>query len=66
MASFALDTPITTPLTYLGLFGVGALIMRGAGCTINDMWDKNLDKAVGKYHVLLLLFAFQIIQKFIV
>ena len=21
--------------------------MRGAGCTINDMWDRNLDKAVG-------------------
>ncbi|KAK7695527.1 Para-hydroxybenzoate--polyprenyltransferase, mitochondrial precursor (PHB:polyprenyltransferase) [Cerrena zonata] len=48
MASFALDTPISIPLTYLGLFGVGALIMRGAGCTINDMWDKNLDKAVAR------------------
>jgi hypothetical protein len=23
--------------------------MRGAGCTINDMWDKNLDKSVGAY-----------------
>jgi 4-hydroxybenzoate polyprenyltransferase len=22
--------------------------MRGAGCTINDMWDRNLDKAVGE------------------
>ena len=21
--------------------------MRGAGCTINDMWDRNLDKSVG-------------------
>ncbi|KAJ8028178.1 4-hydroxybenzoate polyprenyltransferase, mitochondrial [Holothuria leucospilota] len=30
----------------LALFGVGALIMRGAGCTINDMWDKNFDKSV--------------------
>ena len=50
MAAFALDTPISTPLTYLGLFGAGALIMRGAGCTINDMWDRNLDKAVGKFH----------------
>ncbi|RXW24633.1 hypothetical protein EST38_g1214 [Candolleomyces aberdarensis] len=26
----------------------GALVMRGAGCTINDMWDKNLDKAVAR------------------
>lgn len=48
MASYALHLPITTPLTYLTLFGVGAFIMRGAGCTINDMWDRNLDKGVGK------------------
>ncbi|OAX42936.1 4-hydroxybenzoate polyprenyl transferase [Rhizopogon vinicolor AM-OR11-026] len=46
MASYALEAPVTTPLTYLGLFGLGAMVMRGAGCTINDMWDKNLDKAV--------------------
>ncbi|KAG6837970.1 hypothetical protein H0H93_008364 [Arthromyces matolae] len=50
MASYALELPYTTPLTYIGLFGLGAVVMRGAGCTINDMWDKNLDKAVGKYH----------------
>lgn len=49
MASYALQLPITTPLTYIGLFGLGALVMRGAGCTINDMWDKNLDKAVGAF-----------------
>lgn len=48
MASYALQTPYTVPLTYLSLFGLGALVMRGAGCTINDMWDKNLDKAVGR------------------
>jgi 4-hydroxybenzoate polyprenyltransferase len=30
----------------LGLFTAGALIMRGAGCTINDMWDKNIDYKV--------------------
>ena len=30
----------------LAVFGVGALVMRGAGCTINDMWDRNIDKAV--------------------
>jgi len=33
-------------LTMLSIFGVGAFVMRGAGCTINDMWDKNIDKAV--------------------
>ncbi|KAH7916315.1 UbiA prenyltransferase family-domain-containing protein [Hygrophoropsis aurantiaca] len=48
MASYALEAPFTTPLTYISLFGVGAMVMRGAGCTINDMWDKNLDKAVAR------------------
>lgn len=33
-------------LTTLSLFGAGALIMRGAGCTINDYWDRHLDKSV--------------------
>jgi 4-hydroxybenzoate polyprenyltransferase len=28
------------------LFFTGALIMRGAGCTINDLWDRNLDPHV--------------------
>lgn len=32
----------------LGLFGVGALVMRGAGCTINDMWDRKIDNQVGQ------------------
>lgn len=48
MASFALQVPVTTPLKYISLFGLGALVMRGAGCTINDLWDRNLDKAVGE------------------
>lgn len=33
-------------LPMLALFASGALIMRGAGCTINDMWDKNIDSKV--------------------
>ncbi|KAM9811041.1 4-hydroxybenzoate polyprenyltransferase, mitochondrial [Neosynchiropus ocellatus] len=32
----------------LTLFGTGALLMRGAGCTINDMWDKEFDKKVSR------------------
>ncbi|KAA1466251.1 4-hydroxybenzoate polyprenyl transferase, partial [Dentipellis sp. KUC8613] len=46
MAAYATNAPPSVPLTYLSLFGLGALVMRGAGCTINDMWDRNLDKAV--------------------
>lgn len=38
-----------TPVQVLGtagLFFTGALIMRGAGCAINDLWDRNLDPHV--------------------
>ena len=30
----------------LALFGVGAFAMRGAGCTINDLWDRDIDRQV--------------------
>lgn len=29
---------------YLALFGSGAVLLRGAGCTINDYWDRDFDK----------------------
>lgn len=35
-------------LYMLALFGTGALIMRGAGCTINDMWDRDIDAKVSR------------------
>ncbi|XP_061586084.1 4-hydroxybenzoate polyprenyltransferase, mitochondrial [Cololabis saira] len=35
-------------LGMMALFGTGALLMRGAGCTINDMWDKDFDKQVAR------------------
>jgi len=44
-----LAVPIASPLSIAGtslLFFSGALIMRGAGCTINDLWDRNLDPHV--------------------
>ncbi|KIJ56921.1 hypothetical protein M422DRAFT_57502 [Sphaerobolus stellatus SS14] len=48
MASYALSTSPWVPATYIALFGAGAFIMRGAGCTINDLWDRRLDKAVDR------------------
>jgi 4-hydroxybenzoate polyprenyltransferase len=30
------------------LFGIGAVLMRGAGCVVNDMWDRELDRKVGR------------------
>lgn len=47
MASTVHHLPPTTPLFYMSLFAVGAVIMRGAGCTINDMWDWKMDAKVG-------------------
>jgi 4-hydroxybenzoate polyprenyltransferase len=44
-----LVSPIASPLTifyYTSLFLTGSLVMRGAGCTINDLWDRNLDPHV--------------------
>jgi 4-hydroxybenzoate polyprenyltransferase len=29
-------------------FGVGALLMRGAGCTVNDLWDRDIDQRVAR------------------
>ncbi|KAL2214322.1 4-hydroxybenzoate polyprenyl transferase, partial [Sarocladium strictum] len=43
--------PMANPLTVVGttlLFFSGAIIMRGAGCTINDLWDRNLDPHVAR------------------
>lgn len=54
MASAVNHLPITTPAFYLSLFALGAVIMRGAGCTINDMWDRKYDLAVGESLFLIL------------
>jgi len=45
-------------LYMLALFGIGAFIMRGAGCTINDMWDQDIDKMVQSSVILILCFEY--------
>lgn len=46
--STAMASP-TLPDPYLmSLFTVGAFVMRGAGCTINDMWDQDYDRKVAR------------------
>ena len=37
---------IAISLGILGKFGLGTVVMRGAGCTINDLWDRDFDKQV--------------------
>lgn len=38
-------------LWLMALFGVGAVVMRGAGCTINDILDRHLDAKVERTKV---------------
>ena len=30
------------------LFSLGAVVMRGAGCTVNDLWDRDFDRRVAR------------------
>lgn len=46
MASNAAAVPLSHTSYHLALFLTGAFFMRGAGCTINDMWDKDIDGKV--------------------
>lgn len=38
--------PLSKRLFYCLLFAIGALLMRSAGCVINDMWDRDIDSRV--------------------
>lgn len=46
--SVALAAPLGTipDLLLMSKFALGAFIMRGAGCTINDLWDQDFDRQV--------------------
>lgn len=37
---------VSSDIRLMFFFFVGAIIMRGAGCIINDLWDRDLDKQV--------------------
>lgn len=46
-----LTLPMIEPITVFStslLFITGAVIMRGAGCTINDLWDRDFDPKVAR------------------
>jgi 4-hydroxybenzoate polyprenyltransferase len=45
----SMTSPIVMPQQVVltsALFLAGAFVMRGAGCTVNDLWDRNLDPHV--------------------
>ncbi len=35
-------------LRLVALFAVGSVVMRSAGCVVNDMWDRDLDRQVAR------------------
>jgi 4-hydroxybenzoate polyprenyltransferase len=43
-----INNSFSQQLIWLALFWVGSVTMRGAGCTINDMWDRKLDAQVAR------------------
>ncbi len=40
--------PVPPALSVLALFAVGAFVMRGAGCVVNDLWDRKIDAQVAR------------------
>jgi len=38
--------PAPEQLRLILLFALGALVMRAAGCVVNDMWDRDMDRKV--------------------
>ena len=48
MAASYICSPVLPVLKISLLFFAGALIMRGAGCSVNDLWDRNLDPHVAR------------------
>jgi 4-hydroxybenzoate polyprenyltransferase len=45
--AFALTAPDWAEgLRLVLLFGIGAVAMRGAGCVVNDLWDRDIDRQV--------------------
>jgi 4-hydroxybenzoate polyprenyltransferase len=43
----ARPTPVEA-LRLIVLFGIGALVMRSAGCVVNDLWDRDIDRNVAR------------------
>ena len=46
MAANGMQTMMMADWIKMTLFLIGAILMRGAGCVVNDIWDRNLDKQV--------------------
>jgi 4-hydroxybenzoate polyprenyltransferase len=41
-------TPVTETIRLICLFAIGSLVMRAAGCVVNDLWDRDIDRQVAR------------------
>lgn len=46
--ALAADPGGAPDLALLALLGAGSVVMRGAGCTVNDLWDRDVDRRVAR------------------
>jgi 4-hydroxybenzoate polyprenyltransferase len=40
--------PIFETIRLIALFAAGSLVMRAAGCVVNDLWDRDIDRKVAR------------------
>jgi 4-hydroxybenzoate polyprenyltransferase len=40
--------PPAEAIRLIVLFGIGSLVMRAAGCVVNDLWDRDIDRKVAR------------------
>jgi 4-hydroxybenzoate polyprenyltransferase len=40
--------PVAETIRLVALFAVGSLVMRAAGCVVNDLWDRDIDRKVAR------------------
>ncbi|MBV9248899.1 MAG: 4-hydroxybenzoate octaprenyltransferase [Acetobacteraceae bacterium] len=40
--------PADQSIRLILLFGIGSIIMRSAGCVVNDLWDRDIDRRVAR------------------
>jgi 4-hydroxybenzoate polyprenyltransferase len=41
-------TAVTETIRLICLFAIGSLVMRAAGCVVNDLWDRDIDRQVAR------------------
>lgn len=40
--------PVVETVRLIALFAIGSLVMRAAGCVVNDLWDRDIDRQVAR------------------